>query len=78
MKILLQNLCEVFDFNFKRIQILLSVYDGEPSMAAVVYIASNSFKIMGNYKDETRAKEVANDMLHEYTAGKKVYTMPEE
>ena len=63
MKILMQNLCEVFDFNSKRIRILLSIYDGEPSMAAVVYMASNSFKIMGKYKDEARAKEVTNDKL---------------
>ena len=78
MKILMQNLCEVFDFNSKRIRILLSVYDGEPSMAAVVYMASNSFKIMGNYKDEVRAKEVTNDMLQKYAEGERVYTMPEE
>ena len=79
MKILMQNLSEVTDFIPDRIQILLTPYSDsrEPSMAAVVYMASNSFKIMGNYKDEARAKEVTNDMLHECTAGKKVYIMPE-
>ena len=92
MKILMQNLSEVTDFNSGRIQILLAPYDDAQIKAAIVYggFVSNSFKVMGTYKNEERAKEIAeyasperakevlNDMFQKYAAGEKAYIMPEE
>lgn len=64
MKILMQNLSEVTDFNSGRIQILLAPYDDAQIKAAIVYggFVSNSFKVMGTYKNEERAKEIAEDI----------------
>ena len=47
MKILMQNLSEVTDFNSGRIQILLTPYDDAQIKAAIVYggFVSNSFKV---------------------------------
>ena len=80
MRILMQNLSEVIDFIPDRIQILLTPYNSSPVEVAIVYggSVSNSFKVMGAYKDEKRAKEVAEDMLKKNENGEKVYIMPEE
>lgn len=80
MKILMQNLSEVTDFNSGRIQILLTPYDDAQIKAAIVYggFVSNSFKVMGTYKNEERAKEIAEDMLKKNEDKERVYIMPEE
>lgn len=80
MKILMQNLSEVTDFNSGRIQILLAPYDDAQIKAALVYggFVSNSFKVMGTYKNEERAKEIAEDMLKKNEDKERVYIMPEE
>lgn len=80
MKILMQNLSEVTDFNSGRIQILLTPYDYAQIKAAIVYggFVSNSFKVMGTYKNEERAKEIAEDMLKKNEDKERVYIMPEE
>lgn len=80
MKILMQNLSEVIDFNSGRIQILLAPYDDAQIKAAIVYggFVSNSFKVMGTYKNEERAKEIAEDMLKKNEDKERVYIMPEE
>ena len=80
MKILMQNLSEVTDFNSGRIQILLTPYDDAQIKAAIVYggFVSNSFKVMGTYKNEERAKETAEDMLKKNEDKERVYIMPEE
>lgn len=80
MKILMQNLSEVTDFNSGRIQILLAPYDDAQIKAAIVYggFVSNSFKVMGTYKNEERAKEIAEDMLKKNKDKERVYIMPEE
>lgn len=80
MKILIQNLCEVFDFDSKKMTILLELYNEPSSRAAIIYggFLSKSFKIVGTYKNEERAKEVAEDMLKKNEDGEKVYIMPEE
>lgn len=80
MKILMQNLSEVTDFNSGRIQILLAPYDDAQIKAAIVYggFVSNSFKVMGTYKNEERAKEIAEDMLKKNEDKERVYIMPEE
>lgn len=80
MKILTQNLCEVIDFNSERIQILLAPYNDSQAKAAIIYggFVSKSFKVMGIYKNEKRAKEVAEDMLKKNEDEEKVYIMPEE
>ena len=79
MKILMQNLSEVTDFNSGRIQILLAPYDDAQIKAAIVNGAfvSNSFKVMGTYKNEERAKENAEDMLKKNESRERVYIMPE-
>ena len=48
--------------------------------AAIVYggFVSNSFKVMGTYKNEERAKEIAEDMLKKNEDKERVYIMPEE
>ena len=80
MKILMQNLSEVTDFNSGRIQILLAPYDDAQIKAAIVYggFVSNSFKVMGTYKNEERAKEITEDMLKKNEDKERVYIMPEE
>lgn len=80
MKILMQNLSEVTDFNSGRIQILLAPYDDAQIKAAIVYggFVSNSFKVMGTYKNVERAKEIAEDMLKKNEDKERVYIMPEE
>lgn len=80
MKILMQNLSEVTDFYSGRIQILLAPYDDAQIKAAIVYggFVSNSFKVMGTYKNEERAKEIAEDMLKKNEDKERVYIMPEE
>ena len=80
MKILMQNLSEVTDFNSGRIQILLTPYDDAQIKAAIVYggFVSNSFKVMGTYKNEERAMEIAEDMLKKNEDKERVYIMPEE
>lgn len=80
MKILIQNLCEVVEFNSERMTILLELYNEPSSGAAIIYggFLSKSFKIVGVYKNEKRAKEVAEDMLKKNENGEKVYIMPEE
>ena len=80
MKLLIQNLCEVFDFDSKKMTILLELYNEPSSRAAIIYggFLSKSFKIVGTYKNEERAKEVAEDMLKKNEDGEKVYIMPEE
>ncbi len=80
MKILMQNLSEVTDFNSGRIQILLAPYDDAQIKVAIVYggFVSNSFKVMGTYKNEERAKEIAEDMLKKNEDKERVYIMPEE
>ena len=79
MKILMQNLSEVTDFNSGRIQILLAPYD-DAQIKAIVYggFVSNSFKVMGTYKNEERAKEITEDMLKKNEDKERVYIMPEE
>ena len=80
MKILMQNLSEVTDINSGIIQILLAPYDDAQIKAAPVYggFVSNSFKVMGTYKNEERAKEIAEDMLKKNEDKERVYIMPEE
>lgn len=80
MRILMQNLSEVIDFIPDRIQILLTPYNSSPVKVAIVYggFVSNSFKVMGTYKNEERAKEVADEMLQKNEEKEKVYIMPEE
>ena len=80
MKILIQNLCEVVEFNSERMTILLELYNEPSSRAAIIYdgFLSKSFKIVCVYKNEKRAKEVAEDMLKKNENGEKVYIMPEE
>ena len=80
MKILMQNLSEVTYFNSGRIQILLTPYDDAQIKAAIVYggFVSNSFKVMCTYKNEERAKEIAEDMLKKNEDKERVYIMPEE
>ena len=80
MKILTQNLCEVVEFNSKKITILLELYNEPSSRAAIIYggFVSNSFKVMGTYKNEERAKEIAEDMLKKNEDKERVYIMPEE
>lgn len=80
MKVLMQNLCEVIDFESKRIQILLEPYNDAQIKATIIYggFVSNSFKVMGTYKNEERAKEVAEDMFQKNKDKTKVYIMPEE
>lgn len=80
MKILMQNLSEVTDFNSERIQILLAPYNDSQAKAAIVYggFVSKSFKVMGTYKNEERAKEIAEDMLKKNEDKERVYIMPEE
>ena len=80
MKILMQNLSEVIDFNPDRIQILLTPYNESRAKVAIVYggCVSNSFKVMGTYKNEERAKEVANEMFQKNEKREKVYIMPEK
>ena len=65
MKILIQNLCEVVEFNSERMTILLELYNEPSSRAAINYggFMSKSFMIVGLYKNEKLAKEVAEDML---------------
>lgn len=38
---------------------------------------SNSYKVLGSYKDERRAKEVTEDMLKKNESRERVYIMPE-
>lgn len=80
MKILMQNLSEVIDFIPDRIQILLTPYNDSQAKVAIVYggFVSNSYKVLGAYKDEERAKEVTNEMLQKNEVRKRVYIMPEE
>lgn len=80
MKILTQNLCEVVEFNSKKITILLELYNEPSSRAAIIYggFLSKAFKVVGTYKNEERAKEVAEDMLKKNEDEEKVYIMPEE
>lgn len=79
MKILMQNLSEVIDFNSDRIQILLTPYNDSQAKVAIVYggFVSNSFKVMGTYKDEKRAKEVTEEMFKKNENRERVYIMPE-
>ena len=79
MKILMQNLSEVTDFIPDRIQILLTPYSASQAKVAIVYggLVSHSYKILGSYKDERRAKEVTEDMLKKNESRERVYIMPE-
>lgn len=51
MKILTQNLCEVVEFNSKKITILLELYNEPSSRAAIIYggFLSKAFKVYSNY-----------------------------
>ena len=79
MKILMQNLSEVTDFIPDRIQILLTPYSDSWAKVAIVYggLVSNSYKVLGSYKDERRAKKVTEDMLKKNESRERVYIMPE-
>ena len=77
MKILIQNLCEVVEFNSKKITILLELYNEPSSRAAIIYGGFLS-KVVGTYKNEERAKEVTEEMFKKNENGEKVYIMPEE
>lgn len=79
MKILMQNLSEVTDFIPDRIQILLTPYSDSQAKVAIVYggLVSNSYKVLGSYKDERRAKKVTEDMLKKNESRERVYIMPE-
>lgn len=80
MKILTQNLCEVVEFNSKKITILLELYNESSSRAAIIYggFLSKAFKVVGTYKNEERAKEVTEEMFKKNENREKVYIMPEE
>lgn len=80
MKILTQNLCEVVEFNSKKITILLELYNEPSSRAAIIYggFLSKAFKVLGTYKNEERAKEVTEEMFKKNENREKIYIMPEE